>query len=100
MSRKNESLAWLCPWPWWRGGSGSSCGGWDEQAERSAPCGQADPAAPLPTIAWFGGSSRDNIDALAFLFASRTSTARCCSGRCKPSRQHVRQSSWDARMRR
>lgn len=25
---------------------------------------------PLPSIAWFGGASRDNIDGLAFMFAS------------------------------
>jgi len=28
------------------------------------------PSTPLPVISWFGGASRDNIDALAFLFAS------------------------------
>lgn len=28
------------------------------------------PSTPLPAISWFGGASRDNIDALAFMFAS------------------------------
>lgn len=71
MSRRNESLAWLLPVAL-LGAAAAGVAAVVGTSKPSAvpPADKQPPAAPLPTIAWFGGSSRDNIDALAFLFAS------------------------------
>jgi hypothetical protein len=71
MSRKSESLAWLLPVAL-VGAAAAGVAAVVGTSKPSAvpPADKQTPAEPLPTIAWFGGSSRDNIDALAFLFAS------------------------------
>ena len=84
MSRRNESLAWLCPWRWlaqrqresprWLGRVSRAQYPADRRRPHRLPC--------LPSRGLADRRGR-NIDGLAFLFASRTSTARCCSGRCK-----------------
>jgi hypothetical protein len=71
MSRRNESLAWLLPVAL----VGAAAAGVAALVGTSKPSAEphADkqpPPAPLPNIAWFGGASRENTDALAFLFAS------------------------------
>ena len=71
MSRKSESLAWLLPVAL-VGAAAAGVAAVVGTSKPSAvpPTDEQTPAEPLPTIAWFGGSSRDNIEALAFLFAS------------------------------
>jgi hypothetical protein len=71
MSRKSESLAWLLPVAL-VGAAAAGVAAVVGTSKPSAvpPADKQTPAEPLTTIAWFGGSSRDNIDALAFLFAS------------------------------
>lgn len=71
MSRRNESLAWLLPVAL-LGAAAAGVAAVVGTSKPSAvpPANKQTPAEPLPTIAWFGGLSRDNIDALAFLFAS------------------------------
>mgnify|MGYP000617902389 CR=1 FL=1 len=76
MSRRNESLAWLLPVAL----VGAAAAGVAAVVGTSKPiavppANKQPPAAPLPTIAWFGGSSRNNIDALAFMFASENESA-------------------------
>ena len=71
MARKSESLAWLLPMAL----VGAAAAGFAAVVGTSKPsavppANKQTPAAPLPTIAWFGGASRENIDGLAFLFAS------------------------------
>ena len=71
MSRKSESLAWLLPVAL-VGAAAAGVAAVVGTSKPSAvpPANKQTPAAPLPTIAWFGGASRANIDGLAFLFAS------------------------------
>ena len=71
MSRKSESLAWLLPVAL-VGAAAAGVAAVVGTSKPSAvpPANKQTPAAPLPTIAWFGGASRENIDGLAFLFAS------------------------------
>ena len=71
MARKSERLAWLLPMAL----VGAAAAGFAAVVGTSKPsavppANKQTPAAPLPTIAWFGGASRENIDGLAFLFAS------------------------------
>ncbi|MBL9004973.1 MAG: hypothetical protein JNJ46_12050 [Myxococcales bacterium] len=71
MSRKSESLAWLLPVAL-VGAAAAGVAAVVGTSKPSAvpPTDKQTPAEPMPTIAWFGGSSRENIDGLAFLFAS------------------------------
>jgi len=75
MASKNESWMWIVQAAF--AGTAATAaailvGGRKPQSD---PAGgmrtpQAAPASPLPDIAWLGGASRENIEALAFLFAS------------------------------
>ena len=78
MARRSDSLLWLIPAALAGtaataaalliGGTSPNtapCGGTKESATAPLPA-----PASLPAISWFGGVSRANIDALAFMFAS------------------------------
>ena len=71
MSRKSESIAWLLPVAL----VGAAAAGLvavvgTSRPSTEPPADKQPPPAALPNILWFGGASRENIDGLAFLFAS------------------------------
>lgn len=73
MPQKRESLLWLLPVA--LVGTAATAAAVFVAASKPGPePAGADPpkptSSPLPSIAWFGGASRPNIDGLAFLFAS------------------------------
>jgi hypothetical protein len=71
MSRKSASIAWLLPVALvGAAAAGVAAVVGTSKPSAEPPADKQPPPAPLPNIAWFGGASRDNIDALAFLFAS------------------------------
>lgn len=74
MSRKNDGWVWLLPVALAGTAATAAAVLLGSSKPNTAPAGGAadpvTPSVPLPVIAWFGGASRENIDALAFLFAS------------------------------
>jgi hypothetical protein len=71
MSRKSASIAYLIPVALvGAAAAGVAAVVGTSKPSAEPPADKQTPPAPLPNIAWFGGASRDNIDALAFLFAS------------------------------
>ena len=75
MSRKNESMAWLLPVALVGSAATAAALLVATSKPSMSPAGTSTeptpaPSSVLPTIAWFGGASRENIDGLAFLFAS------------------------------
>jgi len=75
MSGKNESWMWLLPAALVGTAATAAAilvGGSKPQTEPAggAHAPSAQPTSPPPEIGWFGGASRPNIDALAFLLAS------------------------------
>jgi hypothetical protein len=75
MSRRNDGWMWLLPVALAGTAATAAAVLLASSKPSTAPAGggAAEPvtaSVPLPAIAWFGGASRDNINALAFLFAS------------------------------
>ncbi len=75
MARSNDSLAWLLPVALLGSAATATALLVATSKPNTAPAGTGTgpmpaPSPVLPTISWFGGASRDNIDALAFLAAS------------------------------
>lgn len=75
MSSKNPSWAWLLPAALLGTAATATAMLVSSSKPQTEPAGgthvpSAEPTSLLPEIIWFGGPSRPNIDALAFLFAS------------------------------
>jgi hypothetical protein len=75
MSRRSDGLMWLLPVALAGTAATAAALLLGTTKPGTAPAGDANkppvsPPPPWPSIAWFGGASRDNIDGLAFMFAS------------------------------
>jgi hypothetical protein len=76
MSRRSDGLVWLLPVALAGTAATAAALLLGTNKPSTAPAGDAiksppaSPSPPLPSIAWFGGASRANIDGLAFMFAS------------------------------
>lgn len=74
MARRSDGLLWLLPVALAGGAATAAALILGASQPTPAPAqgsgGPALPAPSLPVVSWFGGASRENIDALAFMFAS------------------------------